>query len=149
MEVTRHVLEDIVEHGRQKHHLFYRHEHVERRYQSKKRSTLADLQKHLWSDGSLFKLIPNAYPYACDEEFEHFVLWFNPKYFKWEQLDNLHGLISRVILRCAGQVEAFWFPNPGHFRSVGAIPHVQVFITKEDIHEDALLRDPRWYKPLP
>ena len=77
--------------------------------------------------------VENTFPYYCEENIQHYLIWFNPKYnnllpdtLNSSKFDNL--VRKEVNKNIEYENQYIYFENYNELKSVRSIRHIHIFI---------------------
>lgn len=82
---------------------------------------------------NLYVIVKNRFPYDIEDDIEHYLIWFNPKYYKsWRRTiiyDNkyIENIINNNKLVNKSYI---YFINGSNIQSIKNIQHIHIFMKK-------------------
>jgi len=82
---------------------------------------------------NLYVIVKNIFPYDIEDDIEHYLIWFNPKYYKnWRRTiiyDNKY--IEKIINNNKLLNKSYiYFINGSNIQSIKDIQHIHIFMKK-------------------
>ena len=85
------------------------------------------------NESKMCYFVENTFPYYCDENIQHYLIWFNPKYnnllpdtLNSSKFDNL--VKKEVNKNIEYENQYIYFENYNELKSVRSIRHIHIFI---------------------